>query len=601
MSRWGCWETNRYNSGVRPAPLRHIHSGCLRLGGALLGLLLASCTPSPAPRVEVPDLELAVASIALNDGFPTLFPAVVAIGPDGTSSAPVTIPPGLTVEFTPVAFAADNPAPFDITLSVVIADEEREVGHYTTTKLTRGEHPAASIQALLAHPVTANLDEFAGQTAVLRWTADNAATHSGYLAGLRLTTRGPVPPDILLVCSDTHRLDHATVGKGPALMPRLAGFASQATVYPRARSTASWTLPAITSVATGLYPASHDTGRRAAWQVPPPPGFIPFPSIGDDHLLTAYPRDFRTIAEDLQRLGYRTVTVAANGYYGAAGLGFDGNDLFVDANAMIGEPVNQLAEAALAATPATTPLLLQVHYVDVHEWEREIYPRMPASLPRKERIDRSYAQMVRQSDELLGKLLDAWSAARGPNSSLIAFWADHGEHLLDPELGHGRTLKPELIDVPLVIRYPASVKAPAAWLDRNVSLVDLAPTLLDFAESPADRGRFEGHSLLQEPPASRIVFAEYQQLGDPSSTALEGPVKVLLNEETQRFTVFVDGVEVPEPAIADTATRERAARLRETLNRRQAGFSSVGPRDGSRRAADPDRAVESLRNLGYIQ
>ena len=77
-------------------------------------------------------------------------------------------------------------------------------------------------------------------------------------------TRGPAPSsagpraDVLLITIDTLRADHAT----PELMPALTSLAARGSQFTSARMVAPLTLPAHTSLMTGLYPPRH--GVRGA-------------------------------------------------------------------------------------------------------------------------------------------------------------------------------------------------------------------------------------------------------------------------------------------------------------------------------------------------
>ena len=90
-------------------------------------------------------------------------------------------------------------------------------------------------------------------------------------------------------------------------------------------------------------------------------------------------------------------------------------------------------------------------------------------------------------------------ASQDPDT-VVVVTADHGEEFLDHGgLGHGTTLFAELVDVPLVIRYP-KLLAPGRRVAHLTRHLDLAPTLLGFAGIPVPAG-YEGGSLLE--PAER--------------------------------------------------------------------------------------------------
>ncbi len=79
-------------------------------------------------------------------------------------------------------------------------------------------------------------------------------------------------------------------------------------------------------------------------------------------------------------------------------------------------------------------------------------------------------------------------------NALVVITADHGEEFLEHgAMGHGYDLYDETTRVPLIFGGPLIEKG---VIDGNVSLVDIAPTILDFIDAASDR-KFEGHSLFR--------------------------------------------------------------------------------------------------------
>ena len=66
------------------------------------------------------------------------------------------------------------------------------------------------------------------------------------------------PPSILLLTVDALRSDHLSFyGYHKETAPFLASLAAESTVFRRAYSTSSWTVPALASMLTGVYPPVH--------------------------------------------------------------------------------------------------------------------------------------------------------------------------------------------------------------------------------------------------------------------------------------------------------------------------------------------------------
>src|ERR1700752_4043262 len=71
---------------------------------------------------------------------------------------------------------------------------------------------------------------------------------------------GAEPPrarNLLVLCVDTLRADQlGAYGASPSLTPNLDRLAGESVVFERAHAAASWTLPSVAAVFTGLFPSS---------------------------------------------------------------------------------------------------------------------------------------------------------------------------------------------------------------------------------------------------------------------------------------------------------------------------------------------------------
>jgi arylsulfatase A-like enzyme len=80
------------------------------------------------------------------------------------------------------------------------------------------------------------------------------------------------------------------------------------------------------------------------------------------------------------------------------------------------------------------------------------------------------------------------------DDTLVVVVADHGEGFGEHgSWGHSRTLFSEIVDIPLIVRPPGGSQE-ARRVAEPVSLIDILPTLRDFAGLPPDP-RCEGRSL----------------------------------------------------------------------------------------------------------
>src|SRR5450432_2327775 len=84
------------------------------------------------------------------------------------------------------------------------------------------------------------------------------------MASLACTPPPAAPrPNILFISIDTLRADHlGTYGYERPTSPRIDEFAKTAVVFEQAHSSASWTLPSLTSLMTSLYTSTHGMRKQ---------------------------------------------------------------------------------------------------------------------------------------------------------------------------------------------------------------------------------------------------------------------------------------------------------------------------------------------------
>ena len=109
----------------------------------------------------------------------------------------------------------------------------------------------------------------------------------------------------------------------------------------------------------------------------------------------------------------------------------------------------------------------------------------------KTRIVALYDSDVSYNDQQFGRLLDLLNA----DDTMVIFTADHGEELWDHgKIGHGQSLREELVHVPLLISYPP-LFPPGKVVQEGVEIIDLLPTIVDAlgGKAPAEA---QGESLV---------------------------------------------------------------------------------------------------------
>jgi arylsulfatase A-like enzyme len=316
----------------------------------------------------------------------------------------------------------------------------------------------------------------------------------------------------LLLVIDSLRADRlAAYGNAQGVTPNLDRFGHDALRFDEAWSTSSMTLSSVASMLTSTYGSEH-----LAW--------LPDQRLG---------RGVATLAERFRTGGYRTAAFTEGGFVSPP-FGLDrGFTVFDGTSGGIDETLARVR--AFLDTAGTGPWFVFVHTYEVHapyeppQEEREKierrYPNALRGLPADPRSLREqegrpgrlpentlaalralYDAQVRVADVALGAFFDDLRARRLYDDTQICVTADHGEEFFEHgALGHGDALYPEVVHVPLFLKRPGRQEANISRTE-PVSLIDLAPTLLDGADqaSLADGAGFDGVSLLSGDAPSPI-------------------------------------------------------------------------------------------------
>src|SRR5437762_4893462 len=290
-------------------------------------------------------------------------------------------------------------------------------------------------------------------------TRANIDLHSGALAG----------SSVLLITIDTMRADRL----GPRLTPALDPLPSGGVRFTSAHAHAPLTLPAHTSILTGLAPPSHGVHNNGS---------------------TALADSTPTLATMMRGAGYRTgAFVGAFVLDARFGLsrGFDVYDDRVGSDT--GPVTFAFAErtadrvTALAGDwilsqsnrPATDDRRLTDERLTTGDrrlswfcWIHLFDPHAPYRAPEQRAAD-PYDNEVAFTDAQLGRLFDRLRAAGQLDSTLIVVAADHGESLGEHgEMTHGLFAYEATLHIPLLIAGP-SIRP--AVLDGESAQADLVP------------------------------------------------------------------------------------------------------------------------------
>lgn len=562
----------------------------------------------------------------------------------------ITFAPGTEFRFLP--FTRDDPAGLRVRTFFRVAGQDFEVGDHAPLRTDAAPLSAPGGDGIAGLMARIEMRRFWGSRGRVGWrvegSGDGRTVSIGAPAFVRVQGSGPRPPDLLIICSDTHRLDHATAGEGPALMPELTRLRRSAVTYSNCAATASWTLPSVASVFTGLDPQFHRTGERT--EILPAKDFDPadlpadlfhIPAGANVHLYRKYDPSLVSLGDHLRGRGYYVAGVLANAFWFVSAMAADGFDVTVNLPER-GEVLNAHARPFMSGVPAAQPLALFVHYSDVHayvDWYfKPAHGDAEPTVALEVELREKYRDAVRDCDRLLGELLRDWEAARGPGS-MILFFSDHGEHLWEapiaalhdspaPIQGHGNSMMEELLRVPLVVRPPGATTTArnpetgsageagetGVVVRDPVCLTDIFPTVLAAAGLAPPAGEFMRARPLPgavkaaaaDPasgsPDARVLFSDFQWIGREMSAVRRGNWKLIMDRSTGAealidLTRAAGGAGEPGSVSSDAAL---AAELR-SRHDAQADAERRNPlRRSTIRNAGIMSAEESLRQLGAL-
>ncbi|HEU4521619.1 MAG TPA: sulfatase-like hydrolase/transferase [Thermoanaerobaculia bacterium] len=303
-------------------------------------------------------------------------------------------------------------------------------------------------------------------------------------------------PNVILITFDTTRGDAVGYANGRTdVTPNLDKLAAEGTWFSNAITSQPLTVPAHSTIMTGLYPYKHGVRNNGTYVLEP------------EHV---------TLAERLKEAGYATHAIVSSYVLDSQfGLdqGFDGFD-----DDMSGGPqqklfmfreirANQTANKAVAwlrqGRPEKQPFFLWLHFYDPHadyEPPEDIADRFPGE---------RYEGEIAYADRELGRVLAALDESGQRDNTLIVFTSDHGESLGEHgERSHGIFVYDSTIHVPLL--FSGKGAKGAGKVDALVRTADIAPTVLDMLG--IDAPPVDGASMLPlmngEKAPARTAYAE---------------------------------------------------------------------------------------------
>jgi arylsulfatase A-like enzyme len=262
---------------------------------------------------------------------------------------------------------------------------------------------------------------------------------------------------------------------------------------------------------------------------------------------------------------------------------------------------------------------LYVQSMDVHP--PYVLPARDGSGDLRAQYDAAVTFNDREIARLHQRLVDLGLASR----TLFIVTADHGEAFGEHgQSGHGLSVYDEEVRVPLLLHWPGRI-APG-WVEEPVSLVDLLPTILDYAGIAFEEGMFQGRSLMRLDASAvprpvfsrRFVYPEDLDAAGggrhESRAVVMYPWKLTAtdtSDDGRRLELF-DLEADPREGRDASASEQARVRSMETVlqsfldeqrhaRARFLAASARGTAAQTPRRQLPDNVLQQLRSLGYIK
>jgi len=389
---------------------------------------------------------------------------------------------------------------------------------------------------------------------------------------------------IILISIDTLRADHLSCyGYKYQTTPNIDQLAQESLFVQDAFSTIPLTLPAHSSMLSGLIPPTHGV---------------------HDNIDMRLPVTIETLPEILKENGYRTYgivsTVVLNHVFGLS-QGFDVyDDVFIQENkaATIAERNGkETTEHALKwlSENQDQKKFIFIHYYDPHD------PYAPPS-PYDDQFEHPYDGEIAFVDNCIGQIIHKLKSLDLYEDALIIITGDHGEMLGEHgEAMHSYFVYQSAIRVPLILKLPNN--AYVTKIRGPCSIIDIAPTVLAIASIDIP-GTMQGVNLVdltpptQEHPTDRAIYSESltptKYNGNSLLSVVSGEWHYIQTTRPELYHRFDDPLEnnnliTERPRIAGVLQEELAMLLETTAQNNDNAAMQMSSED-----------VRVLESLGYV-
>ncbi len=344
-----------------------------------------------------------------------------------------------------------------------------------------------------------DLSALAGQIVRLELSASGTGCKSATLTQAALTARGAEakvtrashPRNIIFWMTDSTRADKYKVFNGKTRVETkvMTEMLKKATLFSSSYTQGNESRVSHASYWTGVYPSVHK--------------FIPGNAVLSDSWIT-----FPKIAK---AAGLYVDGLMGNGFikprWGFGG-GFDSLSNHIETGGGLkAEDFVHDASAFFATPHGEKPFFLYIGTIDCHvSWrahmpwiaqydepgytgrfvkalidpdlDKIVAGKLSINDRDKVRIKALYDSDVSYNDHEFGELMKALAAKGHEADTMIILSADHGDEFWEHgKVGHGQSLREELVHTPLMIYYPPLF--PAKMVEEGVETIDLLPTIAD--------------------------------------------------------------------------------------------------------------------------
>lgn len=296
---------------------------------------------------------------------------------------------------------------------------------------------------------------------------------------------------VILISIDTLRADHLPAyGYTKVETPNIDAFRKDSILYRNAFAAVPLTFPSHTSILTGLLPPKHGVRNNLGYRLSP---------------------EIPTLPKMLKSHGYETgAAISAFVLRGELGLAqafdFYEDGILSRPNVPIGAMQRSGDRTVAAALPwieqrKDAPFFFMLHFFEPHSpYEApEPFKSKYSAVP--------YDAEIASVDAQLGTFIERLKQLGIYDRAMVIVLSDHGEGLYEHgEPEHGIFLYREAIHVPLMVKLPKSERA-GETIDTTVSLVDIAPTVLDELGLAVPAG-LDGRSVLTPPKDAKSAYSE---------------------------------------------------------------------------------------------